>query len=312
MNIGSTHAISGKFEVQALSTVVLQLAPIAARNMDEVQKNIDVILEWMDKASNAFPGFDLIVAPEFSTQGVGPYSGGTLVDLDGPEVKQYCDKCAELSVWGIFHASVKECQGKKNCNISFMVNDNGEIVHTYRKTNPFIPGDNSCPGVECPVTEGPKGSKIAIITCADGDYPEMWREATYNGANIIVRPTHYPAPWDTGWELTNRAGAYCNQIYVVGSGCVCTNYGASTIGRSMIVNPDGNIITEAPIGIPYMIKADLYPQIIDHMRKEMVTNNFPWSFRHRGASNSETPGVGRPVTDYAAYRADEKEEKTNG
>ena len=40
MNIGSTHAITGKFETEALSVVCLQTAPISAQNMDDVQKKI--------------------------------------------------------------------------------------------------------------------------------------------------------------------------------------------------------------------------------------------------------------------------------
>ena len=36
MNIGSTHAITGKFETEALSVVCLQTAPISAQTMDTV------------------------------------------------------------------------------------------------------------------------------------------------------------------------------------------------------------------------------------------------------------------------------------
>lgn len=310
MNIGSTFAISGKFEVEALSTVVFQPSPVTARSYEEVDQNVDMVLEWMEKAASGYPGYDLFIAPEFVFQGIGPYYLNVLLDLDGPEIGRVKAKCAELDVWGIFHAVLREHQGKKICNVAFMINNEGEVVHTYRKMNPYVPTDGTCPGTSCPVTPGPKGSKIGIITCADGDYPEAWREAAYNGANIIVRVTHYPSPWDKAWEITNKAGAYCNQVYVVGAGCVDINYGSCNIGRSMILNPDGTIITEAPAGIPWLIKADLYPQIIDHMHKEMVMNNFLWSFDKRGASYPEEAGVGRPLSDYNAYRqAREKREQ---
>lgn len=44
MNIGSTHAMSGKFEVQALSVVAIQVAPISAQTMEDVNKNIDQLI----------------------------------------------------------------------------------------------------------------------------------------------------------------------------------------------------------------------------------------------------------------------------
>jgi len=45
MNIGSTHAISGKFEVEAMSTVCIQVPPISAQTMEDVNKNVDT-LKW--------------------------------------------------------------------------------------------------------------------------------------------------------------------------------------------------------------------------------------------------------------------------
>ena len=47
----------------------------------------------------------------------------------------------------------------------------------------------------------------------------MWREAAVQGANVIIRPTHYMDPWQNAWEITNKSGAYFNQIYVVAVNC---------------------------------------------------------------------------------------------
>ena len=82
------------------------------------------------------------------------------------------------------------------------------------------------------------------------------------------------APWDRAWEITNKAGAYCNQVYVVGSNSAGLDESFGYFGKSMIVNPDGTIITEAPMGIPWLIKADLYPGIIDFMKRNLANENF--------------------------------------
>lgn len=302
MNIGSTHSMAGSFQVEALSTVVLQVPPISAQTMDDVNKNIDQILDWMDKASFGFPGFDLIVTAEFALQGCGPYWKDVMLDYNGDEIQRLKDKCKELDVWGIFCGVVKEFKGRKCCNLAFTINNEGNIVQEYVKMNPWLPAEQTHPGWECPVVEGPKGSKLGLIICADGDYPEIWREAAYNGANIIVRVAHYMAPWDQAWEITNKAGAYFNQAYVVAANCVGFDESYAYFGDSMILNPDGTIITKAPKGLPWMIKADLYPQIIDKMRAEQATSNYNWSFDKRGASHPSFGGTGAPLSEYNAYK----------
>lgn len=303
MNIGSTHAIGGKIETAVLSVVAVQVAPICAENMDDVNKNIDQLIDYMDKASDGFPGYDLFVSHEVALQGTHPTGMvKVILDLNGPEIQRLKDKCKELEVWGVFNPLVKQAGGKFFANMAIIINDKGEIVHKYVKVNPWVPGEFTYPGWECPVTLGPKGSRLATLICADGDYPEMWRAAAFNGANVIIRVSHYMAPWDRAWEITNKAGAYCNQVYVVASNSVGIDYGYSYFGHSMILNPDGTIITEAPLGLPWLIKADLYPGIVDGIRRKHVTNNFLYTFRRRGPSCPDFSGFGDISNPYEAYK----------
>lgn len=302
MNVGGFHVIGGKKEVETLSVVAVQVAPISSQTMEDVNKNVDQLINYMEKAACGFPGFDLFVSPECALQGFHPTKwSDVLVDLDGPEIQRLKDKCKELEVWGVFNPLVRQEGGKAGANTAIIINDKGEIVHKYVKANPWIPGEATYPGWEVPVTPGPKGSKIATIICADGDYPEIWREAAYNGANVIIRVSHYMAPWDNGWYITNRAGAYCNQSYVVAANSVGIDECYSYFGWSMILNPDGTIITEAPKGIPWMIKADIYPQLVDQIREKCVSN-FIYSFRHRGASCKDFDGLGDTKCPYNAYK----------
>lgn len=302
MNIGSTHAISGKFEVEALSVVSCQVAPISAQTMEHVNLNIDQLIDYMERAVRGFPGVDLFVTPECGLQGFGPDWQNVLVSLDGPEIDRLKKACAKYAVWGIFNPLVDDVEGRKGCNTAIMINDKGELVHRYVKNDPWIPGEPTHPGWDCPVTPGPKGSRIGTIICADGDYPEIWRECAVNGANVIVRVSHYMAPWDKAWEITNKMGAYTNQVYVVGSNSVGIDEAYSYFGRSMILNPDGTIIAEAPMGLPWLIKSDIYPAIVDQIHKKAVTSNFIYSFNHRGSGHPAAGGKGLDLSGYNAYK----------
>ena len=294
MIIGSSHGVGGgPTQTEALSTVVAQLEPIHATCMEEVNKNIDQIIQYMEIGARGFPGYDLFVSPEFGVQGMHPLERLKVVlTLDSPEVGRLKEACARLKVWGIFGVILKLEGHEAPGNCAIMINDEGEVVHQYCKMNPWIPTERHYPGWECPVTPGPKGSRIATIVCADGDYPEIWREAAYNGANVVVRITHYMNPWEEPWKLTNRCAAYCNQVYVVGANCYGMEHACAAFGNSMIINPDGNIVTEAPMMVPYLLKADLYPGLVDKLHESSTTNTFLYSFRHRGAACKELGGHG--------------------
>ena len=305
MNIGNLFAINGKIETEALSVVGLQYGPVGARTIEEVDENLETLLSFIRTAVGGFPGVDLVVAPEACIQGFAPVNyEGAILTMDSPQVRAICDACRSFEVWGVFGLLVWG-EGKSRDayeNIGIVVNDKGEIVHRYQKMNPWIPFENSRPGDSCTVCAGPKGARLGVIVCADGDYPEIWREAAYQGANVIIRPTHYMDPWRNAWEITNKAGAYFNQVYVVGVNCAgfARNENRSCFGASMIVGPDGNIISGLGEN-PGLMKADLYPGIIDKMREQAVHSAPMFSFNHRGASCPDFGGAGDEAMRYGAY-----------
>ena len=302
MNIGSTYALNGKIETEAMSVVMAQIAPKSAHTMEDVEFNTNQILSYMDKAAAGFPGYDLFMCPECGFHGFAPGDWPRLaLTLDSEPINKVRAKCKELGVWGIFNPLVRENDGQFVKNMAILVNDKGEIVHKYVKMNPWLPDECTVPGTECKVVDGPKGSKIGIIICADGDYPEIWREAAVNGANVICRVSHYKAPYDEAWEITNKAGAYCNQTYVLGCNSVGIDECYTYFGNSMAVNPDGTVFARAPKGIPWLMKVDVYPGIVDKMRTQPGAYNFIWQYKHRGASCPDQNGAGRGVSDYNAY-----------
>lgn len=311
MNIGNLFALNGPITTEVLSVVCVQFAPVGAQTVAELDENTETMLNYLDMAVSAFPGADLVVFPEACFQGFAPVGfDDALLDEDSPQIRRLQDRCRALSVWSVINPLIRSNTGKCFKNMSFIINDRGEIVHRYTKMNPWIPFENAVPGTECTVCSGPKGAKIGVIICADGDYLEIWREAAYRGANVIIRPTHYMDPWYQAWEITNRAGAYFNQVYVVGANCsgLARNEARSCFGRSMILGPDGNIITEACNGGPGLIKADLYPGIIDRMRSQAVHSSPMYSFNHRGASCPDHGGNG-DATPYTCYQQEGGERK---
>ncbi len=99
---------------------------------------------------------------------------------------------------------------------------------------PWEPGN-----LGIPVCDGPNGSKLALIICHDGMFPEMARECAYKGADIMLRTAGYTGPIRHAWRTTNQANAFCN-LMVTASVCMCGSDGVfNSMGEGMIVQFDG-------------------------------------------------------------------------
>lgn len=139
MNRGNVFGINGKIETECLTVVGAQYAPIGAMSMEEVDRNTDVLLSFMDRASGGFPGFDLFVAPEACIQGFPQFGWEkALLTMDSPQIKKFQEKCAELEVYGVFDFLLRVDEQNNFTNTAIVINDKGEIIHRYDKMNPWF------------------------------------------------------------------------------------------------------------------------------------------------------------------------------
>lgn len=139
------------------------------------------------------------------------------------------------------------------------------ILYKYRKVNTWIPYEvHTSPhdllreGYDeplFPVAQTEIGN-IGCAICYDWLFPEVLRQLTMNGAEILVRVSAYMDPWGATepmdwWTLINRCRALENIAYVVAA-----NQGASLKhyppyswpGGSMAVDFEGRILAQASPG----------------------------------------------------------------
>ena len=55
MNRGNVFSLNGKIETECLCVVGAQYAPTGAVCMEDVDKNLEVLISFMERAAGAFP-----------------------------------------------------------------------------------------------------------------------------------------------------------------------------------------------------------------------------------------------------------------
>jgi len=264
-----------------LGLVQLQLPSVVTPQ--DLAAQAERVAALVGKARRSYPTLDLVVFPEYSLHGLSmDMNPAIMCTLDGPEVTLLRASCFEHGIWGCF--SLMELNPHGNpYNGGIIVDDRGEIRLYYRKLHPWVPVEPWEPGdLGIPVCDGPNGSRLALIICHDGMFPEMARECAYKGAEIIIRTAGYTAPIRHAWQITNQANAFQN-LAVTASVCLCGSDGTfDSMGEGMIVNFDGVPLVTGGGRPDEIITAEVRPDLVREARRVWGVENNIYQLAHRG------------------------------
>ncbi|HEX3442049.1 MAG TPA: formamidase [Pseudolabrys sp.] len=262
---------------------LMQLQNPVVVTKDDLARQTGKICAMVAKARRNLPAMDLVVFPEYALHGLSMDTNPEIMcTLDGPEVAAFKKACVDNKIWGCF--SIMELNpGRMPFNSGIIIDDTGELRLYYRKMHPWIPVEPWEPGdIGIPVCDGPNGSKLALIICHDGMFPEMAREAAYKGANVMLRTAGYTAPIKPMWHVTNQANAFCNLMYTA-SVCLCGDDGSfNSMGEGMIVNYDGMPLVTGNNKPDEIITGEVRPRLCDEARNNWGVENNIYQFGHRG------------------------------
>ncbi|MDQ6851274.1 MAG: carbon-nitrogen hydrolase family protein [Actinomycetota bacterium] len=202
----------------------------------------------------AATGAELVVLPESVTTGFTPGADAATLwdlisDIPGPVLQPFGDAAADLGVHLVVGTYERGPKRPVVYNCAALIGPSGAVLGVYRKTHPFggervDRGGWVTPGDDVLVVETPLG-RLGVIICFDGDYPELSRITAVKGAEVICRPSALLRSADL-WELTNRARAYDNHVYVIGANATGVDpAGVIYFGNSMIVTPIAEVIARA-------------------------------------------------------------------
>lgn len=265
-----------------IGMVQLQL-PIVKTTTDLAEQT-QKIVELVGKARRNMATMDLVVFPEYALHGLSMDTNPEIMcSIDGPEVAALKQACVDNEIWGCFSV-MENNPGGNPYNSGIIVDDRGNLKLYYRKLHPWVPVEPWEPGdLGIPVIEGPKGTKLALVICHDGMFPEVAREAAYQGAEIMLRTAGYTAPIRDSWKFTNQSNAFCN-LMITANVCMSGTDGTfDSMGEGMIVNFDGTIIAHGSNGrTDEIITAEVRPDLLREARANWGVENNIYQLGHRG------------------------------
>lgn len=240
--------------MRSFTAAAVQFAPVAGPlTAESVRANLEAAASWTSRCASA-TGAELVVLPESCTTGFTPgVPAGELWSLmsevPGPVTEPLQETARELGVHVCFGTYERGAEPGTVHNAAVLIGPQGDVLGVYRKTHPFGTEDARrggwvTPGSEVCVVDTALG-RIGMAICFDGDFPELWRIQAVRGAEVICRPSALLRSADI-WELTTRARAYDNHVFVIGANAVGADpAGTLYFGNSLIVTPVAEVVARA-------------------------------------------------------------------
>jgi predicted amidohydrolase len=223
-------------------------------------------------------------APEDIVAGAEPF--------DGPALQWASATARELGIDLVAGSIAERVEGAdRGSNTSVHFGPDGREKAAYRKVHMFdveVGGttyresENEAPGEELVVSETAQGVEVGMSICYDLRFPELYRILAVRGARILVVPAAFTlATTREHWEVLLRARAIEDQAFVIAPNQVGQHAkGYRSGGRSMIVDPWGLVLAQAPDKETFVLaELDLERQAEIRRTMPSLANRRPSAYR---------------------------------
>lgn len=275
--------------------MTLHLALLQMTSNDDIENNLSNIRNWAKIASQE--GCNIIALPEGCT-----YIGS---DNEKFNVAKKCfteiipelkDIALKNNIWIVAGGIPEPKENTKTVyNTAFVINEKGDLIAFYRKIHLFdasLSKNDSyhesyfvSSGESIVSFKTPWGI-FGLSICYDLRFPELYRDLAHAGARLIFVPAAFTMI--TGkdhWHTLLKARAIENTVYIAAPAQI-GNHGNNRIsyGRSLIVNPWGNVILESED------KCGIITKKIDLAYVDEIRNKIPSLKERKLAYNSVQNG----------------------
>jgi deaminated glutathione amidase len=231
-------------------------------------------------AAAARQGARLVVLPEvFAWRGARDQEAAHAEPIPGPSTTRLGALARQLNLYLLAGSILERSGGAKAFNTSVLFDPHGEIVARYRKLHLFdvdiaghvsIRESDTRTAGDAVVTAPTELGVIGMTVCYDVRFPELYRQLTLAGAEIITVPSAFTFPTGAAhWEILLRARAIENQVYVIAPDQIGRSpSGVVDFGNSMIIDPWGKPLARAA-DREMVIYAEIDREYQERVRREL-------------------------------------------
>ena len=224
--------------------------------MNVIALQLDIV--WENKAANfdrvrqllaeAAPAKNsLVVLPEMFATGF-TMNAEAMAEPDGGPTEQFLAAVAkEFGICLVAGAALRGRDGRAR-NRALVFSPEGELLASYAKMQPFTPGGEA---EHYTAGDGPAAFRwgectVSPFICYDVRFPEVFRAAVAaHRPELFAVIANFPAKRIQHWVRLLQARAIENQAYVIGVNRVGSDPYYTYAGRSIIVDPQGDILADA-------------------------------------------------------------------
>jgi predicted amidohydrolase len=251
-------------------------------------------------------GAELVLLPEkWPVLGTPEQTAAGAEPLDGPALEWARGAARELGIDLVAGSLAEHVDGaERGANTSVHIGPDGEDRAVYRKIHMFdveVGGrtyresEHEAPGDEIVMSELADGHGLGLTICYDLRFPELARILAVRGAKVLTVPAAFTETTTRDhWEVLLRARAIENQCFVIAANQVGEPApGMRTGGRSMIVNPWGLVLAQAP-DFETFILADLDFDRLEGIRTKLpsLANRQAAAYRWPHTQSASPTGTG--------------------
>ncbi len=216
----------------------------------EPELNLEKGYGLLEKALNK--GAKLVVMPEMWVVGLHPGVLKSPYVLKTSEIIEEISRLAKKSDAVIVagshpHIDYYDSKADKRIfNRVYVINQSGSVCGTYNKIQLFKKNNEhaySKPGFRV-FNIQTDNYIISPFVCFDLRFPELFRIAAFNGAEVISVSSQFPTSRIGHWRSLLTARAIENQCFVIASNACGFDGLIELGGNSIIVAPSGEILSE--------------------------------------------------------------------
>lgn len=216
-------------------------------------------------------GARLLVLPEMWTTGYKLTEIQTLAEPAGGPTVHMLGALARQHGVEIIAGSIAEERGGKVYNTSYAIGAHGAAIAKYSKIHLIglmeedrylAPGDSKA------LFDLSIG-KAGIIICYDLRFSELPRALALAGCQALFVPAEWPAARAAHWRALNIARAIENQMFVIAVNRVGVDDGNLYHGRSLVVDPWGEVLAEGPENDEKLVYADVDFAAVNEIRQRL-------------------------------------------